>query len=288
MASQSTSEQINGKAELQQSAAIKTVSDHEENKNESSRPAKKKMKSNDSVDREYDYDDDLCKSMQQDDPQVGETEIFVDCNESSLMIEMKKLAQMVISMKSEMTNEMQQMRLEVRGKFTDMNDRLDSVVQNVKEEVKSELEEMNKKFDKKVDKMLDRLENNEKAVEDLRVEVGKQTTVTQHMGSDLSAFNTILEAMGEKIIDQDARSKRNNMIIHGIPESEPDPRKCENLVLGFFRDQCGLSGQINVQRAHRLGGDPRRGPRPVIVLFLDYKDKERSNQPGGPFPRACI
>ena len=94
------------------------------------------------------------------------------------------------------------------------------------------------------------------------------------MSEDIVNCNNMMAMLEEKIVDLEARGRRGNLIIHGIPEGESGP-ECKRMVQGFFRDQLKLGGAIPVQRAHRLGTDQRRGPRPVIVLFVDYSDKER-------------
>ena len=159
--------------------------------------------------------------------------------------------------------------------MTDIKRQLEQVVKNVKDEVKAEIEVI----DKRVETVLGRLEQNEKLVEDLRINVTKQTQVTKDINLDLIEFNKMMQIMGEKVVDLEARGRRNNLILHGIPEERDED--CLITADRFFRENCKLAGSIPIQRAHRLGGgciQRRPGPRPLIVLFVDYRDKENVKQ----------
>lgn len=76
----------------------------------------------------------------------------------------------------------------------------------------------------------------------------------------------------------EAYSRRNCVLIHGIPEADAKTEpECLNHVLEIFNNKLDLqiqSGQVD--RAHRLGPvrQPGGKPRAVIVKFLAYKDKK--------------
>ena len=84
-----------------------------------------------------------------------------------------------------------------------------------------------------------------------------------------------------RMVDLEARSRRNNLIFYGIPEA--DVEVCEDKIIQFLKEN--LKVEINpsaVQRAHRLGRPRSKNnigklaftPRPMIVLFTDFKLKE--------------
>lgn len=81
----------------------------------------------------------------------------------------------------------------------------------------------------------------------------------------------------EHVIDeQEQYSRRNCLLVHGLPES--DNEDTDKLVINLFVDK--LQAQINtddLDRTHRLGrkqqgaaNDTVRRPRPIIVKFLSY------------------
>ena len=85
-----------------------------------------------------------------------------------------------------------------------------------------------------------------------------------------------------RAVDNEARSRRNNLLFYGIPEQEGE--NCDDVIRGIVRTELKLnpSGLI-IQRAHRLRvrktknaiGQSTTKPRPVIVNFLNFTDKEK-------------
>ena len=90
----------------------------------------------------------------------------------------------------------------------------------------------------------------------------------------------------EKLVDLEARSRRNNLIFHGIPETGDPNEDCHDKILSFIQDHLKCdSRHVAIQRAHRLGAPRRSGgttfvgskanaPRPIIASFVDFKQKE--------------
>ena len=97
-----------------------------------------------------------------------------------------------------------------------------------------------------------------------------QAGINEEVGRDLEHFNRMMEKMGEKIIDLEARGRRNNGVFHGVPEELNEDS--DKLAERICKEYCKTD--IRVQRAHRLGASHRGKIRPLIVLFLDYQDKE--------------
>ena len=81
----------------------------------------------------------------------------------------------------------------------------------------------------------------------------------------------------EKVVDLESRSMRDNLIFYGIPESRDEGgiENCENLVKDLIRSTCDLNpAEIQFDRAHRLGSNKSRNPRPTVVKFHKYTDRE--------------
>ena len=91
-----------------------------------------------------------------------------------------------------------------------------------------------------------------------------------------------------RIIDLEYRSRRNNLLFFGIeesPDEADDKDKVKEKVLSFMVDQMKIANArtaLNLTRCHRLGA-PKKGtfigrradrPRPIIVNFVDYSQKE--------------
>ena len=87
-----------------------------------------------------------------------------------------------------------------------------------------------------------------------------------------------------KSIDQEARSRQNNLIFRGHPEV-PYNDDCEIIIRNFLQRHLDIEpNPIRIQRTHRLGDlkhrpwerarDQRNAPRPIIVGYTEYKDVE--------------
>ena len=76
------------------------------------------------------------------------------------------------------------------------------------------------------------------------------------------------------MIDQEARGRRNNLLIHGLKESEGED--CVSKAKDFFRTECRVNTEVIIERAHRIGGRRQTPgkPRPLIVRFLDYNHRQ--------------
>ena len=81
----------------------------------------------------------------------------------------------------------------------------------------------------------------------------------------------------EKIRDLEDRSRRNNLRIDGVKESERESwEDTEVKMQNLFTNELGLQRQINIERAHRTGkaqtGEESK-PRTIVLKMLDYREK---------------
>ena len=85
------------------------------------------------------------------------------------------------------------------------------------------------------------------------------------------------EYINNKLIDLEDRSRRNNLRIYGITETNDESwEKCEEHADQVFSQKLGLKN-IRIQRAHRVKrkkGDKSKKPRPIVCNLLSYKDKK--------------
>lgn len=87
----------------------------------------------------------------------------------------------------------------------------------------------------------------------------------------------------DKITEIQWRSMRENLIFSGIPEITnylENGEDCEFTIHEFFKNELHIEEDIKFDRAHRLGRFSRNQlfPRPIVVKFTYYKDKERIRQ----------
>ena len=88
------------------------------------------------------------------------------------------------------------------------------------------------------------------------------------------------KALEDKIDDQENRSRRNNIILHNVPE-KAEGDDCAGFVQDFIKTHMELETDSNgtdgweIDRAHRSGPPQQRNnkPRIIFVKFLRYQDR---------------
>ena len=104
----------------------------------------------------------------------------------------------------------------------------------------------------------------------------KLTELTQEVES-LKNYKNIIRA---KLIDAEARSRRNNLLFFGIEESQNE--SAEEKIMTFLKDKLQVNTTPSIERAHRLGrppsgpqiGNKMNRPRPIIVKFSLFQQRE--------------
>jgi DNA repair exonuclease SbcCD ATPase subunit len=99
--------------------------------------------------------------------------------------------------------------------------------------------------------------------------LSKQCEQFQNTIEKLELKNITLES---KANDLEARSMRENLLFHGIAETNGE--NCETLVKSFITDTLNIKEQITLDRAHRIGKPNSNGPRPIVAKFHSYRTRE--------------
>ena len=75
----------------------------------------------------------------------------------------------------------------------------------------------------------------------------------------------------------EAYSRRENLIITGIPEVQDATEDTLQVLQDFMANELNVTNAANIdfQRVHRLGKPSHKGLRAIIARFLKYPDKER-------------
>ena len=104
----------------------------------------------------------------------------------------------------------------------------------------------------------------------------KQTRETMKQNRSIIAeqaneINTLKE---QALLDQ-GRSMRSNLVFSGIAEGDTH-EDSEYVVRQFIKEKMKInSDNIEIERAHRIGGPRRQGKsRPIVAKFLRFKQKE--------------
>ena len=103
------------------------------------------------------------------------------------------------------------------------------------------------------------------------------------MDRSISENNKKLEELGMKTVDLEDRSRRDNIVVFGVPEDTADkPEDTEMVLTQIFKshglidkDQDGEMNPVS-HRVHRIG--PKKNnmtkPRPIICKCVYFKDRE--------------
>ncbi|XP_077512934.1 uncharacterized protein LOC144124150 [Amblyomma americanum] len=100
----------------------------------------------------------------------------------------------------------------------------------------------------------------------------KQVTSCQEQVAQMSE---VIERLEERIDDLDNRSRRCNLIVYGLSESEEETKETfrERVNKDIVQDKLDLDA-VAIERIHRLGQPAGNKIRPVIMKLLDYREKE--------------
>ena len=172
-----------------------------------------------------------------------------------------------------------------------------SVLLQLREDVKRmscQLDALTKRFDKHEGRMEERLDEirekmfeQRQEVEELRREVGEMREEVKEVSvlrEEVREMKKRCDRDGEKrmqevkeirrkAIDQEARSRRENLLFFNVAEEHNEV--CNHKLRGIIKNSMGIARDIPIERCHRLGPH-REGnskPRPIIARFLRYTDK---------------
>ena len=148
--------------------------------------------------------------------------------------------------------------------------------------VTKQLDELKENFREEIEKLVfetkatnERLDAVEKDIAELRAELENEKQARRTMSAQI-------EDLKEKLVSQDAYSRRENLVISGIPQNERE--NCMTKAKEFFKSVLLLNADVvenmPIQRCHRQRS--KLSPAPIIVRFLNYSDrmiiwKARSN-----------
>ena len=79
----------------------------------------------------------------------------------------------------------------------------------------------------------------------------------------------------EKLVDLEDRSRRSNLRIDGLRENEKETwEETEIKVKHLFRNELGITEEVEVDRAHRVGRKEEGKVRTIVLRCHNYKMKE--------------
>jgi len=110
-------------------------------------------------------------------------------------------------------------------------------------------------------------------------EINKQCQNLEDKAGSLAKEKGKIES---KLIDLESRTMRENLLFFGLPEN--DAENCTDVIKKFCAEELQMddtfADELQLDRAHRLGGKHPDKIRPIVVKFHQYLDRERVRQKG--------
>ena len=150
-------------------------------------------------------------------------------------------------------------------------------------------------FQGQINALHDVIKNKDDVIGKLHTEIGElkqscnflssETTSIQKRVVDneisLSSSTKNHNELVNKAADLEDRSRRNNLVFFNIPEPDSESTNkedCDSMIINLLkgRNFFGPDYTLEIDRAHRLGRKKEDSvrPRPIIVRFSFFKDKE--------------
>ena len=105
--------------------------------------------------------------------------------------------------------------------------------------------------------------------------ISELKTENEQLKSENLSLNKKMCDLAIKVDNLEGQSRRDNLIIHGVPETKDKLETWEDserIIDSIFKDKMGLTN-LRYERVHRLGRFSNSKIRPIIVKFTSYKDR---------------
>lgn len=160
---------------------------------------------------------------------------------------------------------------------TDMKEQLSCLRDDLSGDMKRDLASFRDDVNGKLNEIVaDMRETRDKAEEALQ-RVSDMEEWTAAAKDVLSETLSNQDQIQAKLIDIEARSRRNNIRVYGIPE-DTEGSSLQEFMESFIKAELLLQDtELGIQRCHRaLGAKPPQNvsPRSVVIYFLEYRIKE--------------
>lgn len=171
-------------------------------------------------------------------------------------------------------------RDEIRAFRVDLKSDMDEFRFALREDMRKELNEFREEINQKMKEFSGDLQATTVRVTEMEQRIADTEEWNGAAGDALLEVLEKQREMQAKIIDLEARSRRNNLRIYGIQEGSEGSNLVE-FVAGLIKSELGLPltvTELGIQRCHRaLAPKPPRDapPRSLVLCFLEHRVKER-------------
>ena len=209
-------------------------------------------------------------------------------DEEDLIDDDEVTLEMLNEAKSDLNEAVKKISEKIDAAFGKLDSNTKSIAQNKKEitNSKNDVDSLRRDIDilrresrEERTSMKKELENNKKDIEKMKKDL-------HEIRKERDGIREERKRAERRMIDLEARSRRNNLIFYGVPEQTDED--CHQVIIKFLSESLKIDASgLMIHRAHRIGA-PRRGgnsntvfvgskanaPRPLIVCFADFKQRE--------------
>jgi archaellum component FlaC len=143
----------------------------------------------------------------------------------------------------------------------------------------------------------DKFDSHNKTIEETRSQVNHVDQSCQQLHEMVNTLEQSCSNINDRALDAEFQSMRDNLIFYGLSEEAVDPistgngiqqegpeqnhydretEQCTLKVRQFIQNTLQIDAtNMKFERAHRLGSNSARKPRPIIVKFHYHQDRER-------------
>ena len=125
----------------------------------------------------------------------------------------------------------------------------------------------------KVDELKTDMKEIKESYDSMKSDVEDMKEAMAELATENTYLKTQLGDLARKTDDLECRSKRNNIILHGLPRSDDEtPQDCEDTVRELLTDKLEMAEDVQFDRVHRLSGKPNS---PIVARCSFYKHREK-------------
>ena len=195
-----------------------------------------------------------------------------------------------------MVSEFNSFKEEMRTMITNMND---SITTNVSGKISNKIEALENKFSimfnefradiqtlksdmtkvkADMDKMSDQVKDIEKSLEFQSSKVRENDEKQEKTLSTLKAeIDTKMQELNQKLLLMEKHERKYNLLFYGFPEEQRGENiydKMRNVFIEDLQLDPNKVDNMYCAHAHRLPAENQEGPRPLIIRFASYADRE--------------
>lgn len=166
---------------------------------------------------------------------------------------------------------------EIKAVCSDVKMESSNFCDTLKKDMKEELGNLKEDVNQKLCEIVTELKDTVSRVGEVEQRVADMEEWSAKANEVLSHTLQVQENIQAKLTDLETRSRRNNMLIHWIPEGA-EGNNMHDFLEKFIKTELSLPDMdLGIQRCHRSLGPKTpedANPRSLVIYFLKYRTKE--------------